>query len=704
MRIRRAIGLLCIATLSLSVFAGCGKEADLSEGIELVEPVGVTAQYAVAERQDLVSYKVYGGKVVPKVTEISFTTGQRFDRYGILPGNEAQKGDTVIYASTEELDKKIKALKEKITANDEKYEESMKDYYDKSYYELESSINYYAEIVNNFETMSDAEKQAYGNGSYPSEYAKYKYLHAQAVAQMEHIQESIKETQELYQLDRDYDNLCLKQLNSERKNVLANAKESGTVVAIGFYDWNSYIQKDVPVAATGDFTDLRIKTDMVYKSDIKRAIEYYAVVNGKRYEVEFVEPETKDAGAATSTDGGTSYSTFLVKNENGEIKAGDFATVVVINQKKDNALVVPSEAVKSDTEGSYVYMYDGDKTVYTPVKTGIKSGFYTEILSGLSDGDRIVSEFKIKNKTKTQVVSKGKINVMFNETGYIFYPKYENINNPVEYGVTYITEVCVKQYERVEKGQIIAKIKVSGDTINIKRQERNLERAKEDLAELEKDATKNEKLIRIKKEAIADLEKLIKDIKTDASKSSIRAPFSGIITSVNRFEEGDILQKDQTVCSLADENNCFIFVEDKAGQITCGNTASIKYTDEDNQEQTAVGEVVMVSNCALSKELDTGYNVIRVSKEDFAKMAASNRGFDGWWRRSAFDVTVEVRSMDNVVLVPKSAVTVESGVTYVTVLDENNKPMLKSFIAGGSDNHNYWVVDGLSEGTKICLE
>ncbi len=702
MRIKRAIGLLCIATLSLSMLASCGKEADLSEGIELVEPVGVTANYAVAERQDLVSYKVYGGKVVPKVTEISFTTNQRFDRYGILPGNEAKKGDTVIYASTEELDKKIKALKEKITANDEKYEEAMKDFYNKNYYELESSIDYYSQIVNNFETMSDSAKEAYTN--YGDEYNKYKYLKAQAVASMERIQENIKETQELYVLDRDYDNLCLRQLNTERKNVLVNAKESGTVVAIGFYDNNSYIQKDVPVAATGDFNDLRIKTDMVYKSDIKRAVEYYAVVNGKRYEVEFVEPETKGSGTTTSTEGATSYSTFIIKDESGTVKAGDFATVVVINQKKENALVVPSEAIKSDTDGFFVYLYDGEKTTYTPVKTGIKSGFYTEILSGLSEGDRIASEFKIKNKTKTKEVSKGKINVMFNETGYIFYPKYENINNPVEYGVTYITELCVKQYERVEKGQIIAKIKVSGDTINIKRQERNLQRAKEDLAELEKDAEKNEKLIRIKKESIADLEELIKDMKTDASKSSIRAPYSGIITSVNRFEEGDILQNNQTVCTLADENDCFIFVEDKAGQITYGNKATIKYNDESGQEQTAEGEVVMVSNCAISKELDTGYNVIRVSKEDFAKMAASNRGFDGWWRRSSFDVTVEVRSMDNVVLVPKTAVTLESGVTYVTVLDENNKPTLKSFIAGGSDNLNYWVVDGLSEGTKICLE
>ncbi|MBO4678465.1 MAG: hypothetical protein J5626_02205 [Lachnospiraceae bacterium] len=702
MSIKKLISTLCIMALSVSMLAGCTKENDLSEGIELIEPVGVTANYAVAERQDLVSYKTYGGKVVPKVTEISFSTNQRFDRYGILPGNEAKKGDTVIYASTEDIDKKIKALKEKIASNDEKYEESMKDFYDKSYYELEEAIKNYAGIVNNFETMSEAQKAAYNN--YASEYTRYKYLHAKAVADMEKRQESIKETQELYQLDRDYDTLCLKQLNNERKNVLANARENGTVVAIGFFDWNNYIAKDVAVAATGDFSELRIKCDMVYKSEIRRAIEYYAIVNGKRYEVEYVEPETADSGAATSTESATSYSTFLIKDESGEVKAGDFAVVVVVSQRRENALVIPTESIKSDTDGSYVYLYDGDKTSYTPIKTGIKSGFYTEVLSGLSDGDRIVSEFKIKEKTKTQALTKGKINVMFNETGYIFYPKYENITNPIEYGVTYITEVCVKRYERVEKGQILARIKVSGDTINIKRQERNLQRAREDLAELEKDKDKNAKLIKYKQESIADLEKLINEMKSDASTTLIKAPYAGIITSVSNFEEGDILQPNQTVCQLADENNCYIFVEDKAGQITCGNTATIKYDDADGNASEAIGEVVMVSNCALSSDLDTGYNVIRVSKEDFAKMAASNRGFDGWWMRSHFDVTVEVRSMDNVVLIPKSAVTVESGVTYVTILDENNKPTLKSFIAGGSDNFNYWVVEGLSEGTKICLE
>ena len=69
----------------------------------------------------------------------------------------------------------------------------------------------------------------------------------------------------------------------------------------------------------------------------------------------------------------------------------------------------------------------------------------------------------------------------------------------------------------------------------------------------------------------------------------------------------------------------------------------------------------------------------------------------------SFSVKANVREVKDVVLVPKRAVTTVDGITYVTV-EEDGKQVLKSFIAGGSDSTNYWVIEGLSEGTKICLE
>ena len=145
-------------------------------------------------------------------------------------------------------------------------------------------------------------------------------------------------------------------------------------------------------------------------------------------------------------------------------------------------------------------------------------------------------------------------------------------------------------------------------------------------------------------------------------------------------------------------------VEDTSGQLSCGNKADIAYTNAENQKVQVVGDVVTVAPCALSKYLTTNYVLIQVSPEDMAAMAETNRGADGWWSRTQFGVSADIRSMDNVILVPRSAVKFEGGVTYVKVLDENGNPDYLSFIAGGSDNNNYWVAEGLTEGMTICLE
>ena len=67
-------------------------------------------------------------------------------------------------------------------------------------------------------------------------------------------------------------------------------------------------------------------------------------------------------------------------------------------------------------------------------------------------------------------------------------------------------------------------------------------------------------------------------------------------------------------------------------------------------------------------------------------------------------MTATIREMDNVLLVPKKAVTEKNGCTYVNVMDEQGNVTPRSFVAGGYDASNYWVIEGLSEGMIICLE
>ena len=60
--------------------------------------------------------------------------------------------------------------------------------------------------------------------------------------------------------------------------------------------------------------------------------------------------------------------------------------------------------------------------------------------------------------------------------------------------------------------------------------------------------------------------------------------------------------------------------------------------------------------------------------------------------------------MDDVLLVPKSAVKEVNRTLYVTVVEDNGVRRQQAFVSGGADSNNYWVVTGLTEGTKICWE
>lgn len=76
----------------------------------------------------------------------------------------------------------------------------------------------------------------------------------------------------------------------------------------------------------------------------------------------------------------------------------------------------------------------------------------------------------------------------------------------------------------------------------------------------------------------------------------------------------------------------------------------------------------------------------------------------GYFQMAQYDLEGTQRSMNNVVTVPKSAVTTVGGQTYVRVMEKNGEIVNRSFIAGGFNTDCYWVLEGLEEGTTICLE
>jgi len=83
-------------------------------------------------------------------------------------------------------------------------------------------------------------------------------------------------------------------------------------------------------------------------------------------------------------------------NKDKKIKPNMLATLVIKDYYSNNAIVVPSHLIREDLKGKYIYVSvtNGSKTIATKkyVKTGYSYQGNTEITSGLTNGDTIITD------------------------------------------------------------------------------------------------------------------------------------------------------------------------------------------------------------------------------------------------------------------------------------------------------------------------
>ncbi|HPU30560.1 MAG TPA: efflux RND transporter periplasmic adaptor subunit, partial [Syntrophorhabdaceae bacterium] len=72
--------------------------------------------------------------------------------------------------------------------------------------------------------------------------------------------------------------------------------------------------------------------------------------------------------------------------------------VKIIVEKKKDVLVVPNSAVRFEEGKNVVYIKTKDKDVRVDVETGIRDDRFTEIISGVKEGDKIIIPVIKKNQ------------------------------------------------------------------------------------------------------------------------------------------------------------------------------------------------------------------------------------------------------------------------------------------------------------------
>ena len=90
------------------------------------------------------------------------------------------------------------------------------------------------------------------------------------------------------------------------------------------------------------------------------------------------------------------------------IKPGMFGRIGVVYDVHNDALQIPRSAIVEDQEESSVFVVDGDRAVRRSVTTGYGNRGMIEIISGLDDGDQVVTvgQASLKQDSRVTVINR----------------------------------------------------------------------------------------------------------------------------------------------------------------------------------------------------------------------------------------------------------------------------------------------------------
>ena len=368
MKRNRITALLLTAVLALSLTACGGKET-----VEEVPPAGTAVQVVTVTQGSIATENKVSGKIsADNESTIMVATSAKCTAVYANAGDEVSAGDVIC---TLDLGSTLSSY----NAATISYNSSVQSYQDQKAV-FDAQINLYQKNVDDLKALFEI-----GAASQVEiDQAELQLKSAIAtrnstLSQLEAVMQSAKSNVE--QLSTALENV------DSKGNVIAPI--SGTLVTMNAVE-NSFVSTSMPVAvidgadqmkvvvsvsetlvpklAAGDTADVYISSiDQSFTATI-RSVERAANVQTKLY--------TVTLGIPADVTG---------------LLSGMFADVTFHTDVSENTIVVPTEAILTSNDVQYVYVVENDTARYVEVTTGLTGSGVTEITSGLTAGEQLVT-------------------------------------------------------------------------------------------------------------------------------------------------------------------------------------------------------------------------------------------------------------------------------------------------------------------------
>ncbi|MBR3503169.1 MAG: hypothetical protein IKO07_02865 [Clostridia bacterium] len=351
--------------LAASLSACAVREPEPESVPELLEPVGVKVDTAVATRGTLYAISAYEGSVVAAAEELRFEIGGRIDKVNVWPGKWVEEGELLFTLDQTELGERIESLERQLD-----YMEANGTYDDAA---AEIDIELLGMRLEKLRADGADERTA-----------------ALAALDLEQAELNLRQAKELRALSEDSLREELKLLKADYGRNELRAPFSGNVFYLENLVEGSAVQANKTVAYIANPEDLTL-TISTYLNEkrLARAV-YYALIGDKKYEIELVPMTLQEMTSIllSSRSLPTHFRVVGPAEDLADVSAGQYAVVCLETGRVEDALLIPSGAVYWAAGERYVYVQteDGGRERRT-VTMGLTNGLNAQITDGLTEGE-----------------------------------------------------------------------------------------------------------------------------------------------------------------------------------------------------------------------------------------------------------------------------------------------------------------------------
>lgn len=356
-------GLIIVLTLSTGL-TGCGKKT-ASEVPELLDPLASNSSFRPAEKMPVGDVNLLYGTVVPETYPVFNTIDVTLKELNVGIGDYVHEGDVIAVGLTEDYSTQIEMENNTIASLYE--EKTMRQGQEEQAVNKDNLLRQACEDVGDGEGVSQYEKEIYKE------------------------QENLRYYNELIDTRIATANSNIETMESKYAKFTFTAPHDGYITYVSDMSRTNVVRANVNIAVISDFDDLHIE---ISDCDIKlfKFKDYkdkYTIYNGKKTKLENYDYSSAEVSCASSN---SMYPPVRYKVLSG-MKMGDTVPLYFVKNEEKKAISVGNDSIYRDGDEVYVYVEGADGSlIKKTVETGIVSNDYTEIISGLEEGERVYYE------------------------------------------------------------------------------------------------------------------------------------------------------------------------------------------------------------------------------------------------------------------------------------------------------------------------